>query len=1054
MRHYYLNLPKDNSRLAFDRNMSISTAIQKTAKDAFSPFEEYLKNAIETLKKKEDVKANWLKIGSENLAELKLEGRLFEIQTGKFRYKVLADEGFEPDFSEPLIYKENGEKKKLPISSEQYKDSVLELKEELVLENISSFTWAGDNLNLKLMQEDLQINGEIIQEDRYRKVVYSKDFKPRHDAEEFKGDKIVTFIKFDNLRYENGEKFEYCEHEGLSLSLNSESDYGKKIVSGKLKFRIDRPQKQDKDYYWIQLCEIDDEDQSEDFQIFSPLRYFFDDDIEIKDEKGNSYEVADGKESENKIVLRRNNRFCFPEGNELIVKVNTYQLEKQMEAISTLKNMPVGEQQNLIRLFNDREKIQWDSPENDKIENWEVLKDETRSGCEEQRSFVEKALNTPDFAILEGPPGSGKTTVILELICQIIKQGKRILLCGSTHVAIDNVLERLKNLSLLEKFNILPVRIGDEQRINGDVKEFQIDNLVTENDISEDFLLDAANLVCGTTIGILKNPKFRKRKGRLDDETYKYYSNTPILPEFDYLIIDESSKTTFQEFLVPALYAKKWILAGDVMQLSPFTDRGEIVSNISQVMPADLQQAIFYLQKLSQCWKGRNNKYNKFILPASKNIRNNVVDEFENRKTAGDEVLSHKMIVNISEQDIFKYSKLELCAYDLILIDNSSWEKYRNHLPETHAVLIKNQWLGSAHAFEHNVWQKKHTFYLKERNEEKDESFKITEYLNKYFYEKNWAEEVAWRIDREHQLRLANQKNIKNSYSRQIEDFLPKLPDNSDIATSNDLSKHLEAEEKINQIAAMAFPSILESLVYGIRGRKTKVESTISEGFREDDLKKRRETLAYQHRMHPEISKFPREKFYAKEDALKDLEYPRPIEEMRQWDYSRYSKHSIWIDVKGKTERNRNRDEVKQLQTELTHFLEYARNNQQPEGKKWSVACLTFYRGQETIIREMLRRISGREHAFSDFNIENGSINIKLHTVDKFQGHEADIVFLSMVQTNRDGFMDNPNRLNVAITRAKFQLVIIGDYDYFSQRSHSEDLKELAKNTQKHKETR
>lgn len=1061
MRHYYLNLPKESSErlLTFEKNMSISTAIQKTAKDAFSPFEEYLKNAIETLKKKDDVKANWVKIKSDNLAELKLEGRLFEITTGKFHYKVSAEEGFEPDFSEPIIYKENGEKKKLSISPAQYKDSVLELEEKLVLENIGSFTWAGDSLNLELVQEDRQINGEIIKEDHHRKVVFVKDFIP--NAEEFKGSKIAAFIDFDNLYYENGEKFECCEHEGLSLSLNSESDYDKKIVSGKLKFRIDRPQKQDRDYYWIQLSEIDDDDQSEDSQIFSPLRYFFDDDIEIKDEEGNSYEVADGKESENKIVLRRNNRFCFPEGSELIVKVNTYQLEKQMEAISTLKNMPVGEQQNLIRLFNDREKIQWDYPEDNEIENWEVLTDATRSGCEEQRSFVEKALNTPDFAILEGPPGSGKTTVILELICQIIKQGKKILLCGSTHVAIDNVLERLKSLSLLEKFNILPVRIGDEQRINDDVKDFQIDNLVNENGISEDFLLDAANLVCGTTIGILKNPKFRKRKGRLD-EKYKYYSNTPILPEFDYLIIDESSKTTFQEFLVPALYAKKWILAGDVMQLSPFTDRGEIVSNLSQIMSSDLQQAIFYLQKLSQCWKGRNSKYNKFILPASKSVRKQILDEFENRKEAGDKVYSQKMIVNISENDISEHSKLELCAYDLILIDISSWEKYRNCLPETHAVLIKNQWLESAHAFEHNIWQKKHTFYLKEKNEEKKDSLEITESLNKYFYEKNWAEEVAWRIDREHQLRLANQQNNKNSYSQQIEDFLPKLIDTSKIG--NNPSKYLEylhskdteekTEEKINQIAAMAFPSILESLVCGIRGRKTKVESTISEGFYPEDLNVRRETLAYQHRMHPEISQFPRERFYAKENALKDLESPRPIEEMRRWNYSRYSKHSVWIDVKGKTERNRNRDEVKQLQTELTHFLEYARNNQQPEGKKWSVACLTFYRGQETIIREMLRRISGREHAFSDFNIENGSINIKLHTVDKFQGHEADIVFLSMVQTNRDGFMDNPNRLNVAITRAKFQLVIIGDYDYFSQRSHSEDLKELAKNTQKHKETR
>jgi len=59
-----------------------------------------------------------------------------------------------------------------------------------------------------------------------------------------------------------------------------------------------------------------------------------------------------------------------------------------------------------------------------------------------------------------------------------------------------------------------------------------------------------------------------------------------------------------------------------------------------------------------------------------------------------------------------------------------------------------------------------------------------------------------------------------------------------------------------------------------------------------------------------------------------------------------------------------------------------------------------------------LQKLTGKENAFSNFNIERNDkkINIKLHTVDKFQGHEADIVFLSMVQTLRDGFMDNPNR--------------------------------------------
>ena len=44
--------------------------------------------------------------------------------------------------------------------------------------------------------------------------------------------------------------------------------------------------------------------------------------------------------------------------------------------------------------------------------------------------------------ILEGPPGSGKTTAILEFIYQATSIGKKVLLVASTHVAVDNVLEK------------------------------------------------------------------------------------------------------------------------------------------------------------------------------------------------------------------------------------------------------------------------------------------------------------------------------------------------------------------------------------------------------------------------------------------------------------------------------------------------------------------------------------------------------------------------------------------------------------------------------------
>jgi len=49
-------------------------------------------------------------------------------------------------------------------------------------------------------------------------------------------------------------------------------------------------------------------------------------------------------------------------------------------------------------------------------------------------------MSTPNFMFLEGPPGSGKTTAISELIYQLLIRNKRVLLVASTHVAVDNDL--------------------------------------------------------------------------------------------------------------------------------------------------------------------------------------------------------------------------------------------------------------------------------------------------------------------------------------------------------------------------------------------------------------------------------------------------------------------------------------------------------------------------------------------------------------------------------------------------------------------------------------
>ena len=75
---------------------------------------------------------------------------------------------------------------------------------------------------------------------------------------------------------------------------------------------------------------------------------------------------------------------------------------------------------------------------------------------------------------------------------------------------------------------------------------------------------------------------------------------------------------------------------------------------------------------------------------------------------------------------------------------------------------------------------------------------------------------------------------------------------------------------------------------------------------------------------------------------------------------------------------------------------------------------------------------------------------ITVHTVDGFQGQERDVILISLVRANEDGkigFLNDLRRMNVAITRARMKLMILGDastltrhafykelYNYISQR--------------------
>lgn len=59
--------------------------------------------------------------------------------------------------------------------------------------------------------------------------------------------------------------------------------------------------------------------------------------------------------------------------------------------------------------------------------------------------------------------------------------------------------------------------------------------------------------------------------------------------------------------------------------------------------------------------------------------------------------------------------------------------------------------------------------------------------------------------------------------------------------------------------------------------------------------------------------------------------------------------------------------------------------------------------------------------------VQRNLAGIQLRTVDGFQGGEAPIVLLDLVITDHPGFVREPNRLNVTLTRARDGLIVVTD---------------------------
>jgi ATP-dependent RNA/DNA helicase IGHMBP2 len=98
------------------------------------------------------------------------------------------------------------------------------------------------------------------------------------------------------------------------------------------------------------------------------------------------------------------------------------------------------------------------------------------------------------------------------------------------------------------------------------------------------------------------------------------------------------------------------------------------------------------------------------------------------------------------------------------------------------------------------------------------------------------------------------------------------------------------------------------------------------------------------------------------------------------------------------------------------------------------VGIISPYKAQVNLLKEKLIE----QPALSDF-----FCRVAVNTVDGFQGQERDIIYISLVRSNDNGeigFLNDIRRMNVAITRAKKKLIVIGDSGTLSQHKFYKDF--------------
>ncbi|KAF2759120.1 DNA helicase [Pseudovirgaria hyperparasitica] len=267
----------------------------------------------------------------------------------------------------------------------------------------------------------------------------------------------------------------------------------------------------------------------------------------------------------------------------------TYRSSRMNQTMKTLQDMKESEQSPFIQVLFGQGTP---SPVDVELDRLSLKDDEwiDPSLNDSQKDAIRFALAAKEVALIHGPPGTGKTHTLIELILQMLKRNQRVLVCGPSNISVDNIVDRLAP----HKQPI--VRLGHPARLLPSVLNHSLEILTKTSDAAG-IVQDVRRELDAKQASIRKTRSGKERRaiyGEMKELRKEYRErergcvaelirgSRVVLAtlhgaggfhlkneRFDCVVIDEASQALEAQCWIPLLSASKAVLAGDHLQLPP-----------------------------------------------------------------------------------------------------------------------------------------------------------------------------------------------------------------------------------------------------------------------------------------------------------------------------------------------------------------------------------------------------------------------------------------------------------------------------------------------------